>query len=189
MWDYSQPDFFKFGDDSLFLAKVVQEYIKSNLNLKIENCLDLGSGCGVIGLELVSNNSSIKSLTSIELQVEFETHLKDNSLHKKKENTFEHSILISDFRNLELEEKFDLIVANPPYFSENEGRPSPNQNKNECRFFINGELDSWLSFVDTRLNEGGVFIFLSRKKLEYLRLGTSSGASVFAYFGLNKNTL
>lgn len=189
MWDYSQPDFFKFGDDSLFLVEKTQEYLKSNQKLNIESCLDLGSGCGVIGLELVSKIPTITNLTSIEKQEEFSAHLKSNSSHIQKSSNFEHLIMISDFREADLEGKFDLIVANPPYFSEEEGRPSPNKYKNECRFFINGEFEDWLSFVDIHLSENGIFLFLSRKELAYKCLGSTNGASVFVYSRLNKNTL
>ncbi len=55
---------------------------------------------------------------------------------------------------------YDLIVSNPPYFYPGEGRLSPSELQNRCRFFIDSDLKTLLRGVANALKEDGVGLIL-----------------------------
>ncbi len=85
------------------------------LNGKIEGktVLDAFAGTGALGLEALSFGA--KTATFVEKSPKIARILKNNLekvLRSEKENA---KIIISDIKNLKLDEKFDLIFADPPY--------------------------------------------------------------------------
>jgi tRNA1(Val) A37 N6-methylase TrmN6 len=154
-WDYQQPDFYKFSEDSIYLSKHAIGKIKGNINI-----LDVGSGCGVIGLEIIQGTSFSPHVDFLEIQPEFRPYFEAN---KKYLNAFNANFILGDYSKVILGKKYDLIVSNPPYFLTGENRLGECLNKNTCRFFLNGDLDDLLSFFKKHLTKEGVGIFLCRK--------------------------
>ena len=121
--------------------------------------LDLGTGSGAIVLALAIHYPESRLLavdTSDEALSLARDNIKRSGLHNRIE------IFKSDWFN-NIEEKFDLIVANPPYLSELEWNESqPEINKFEPRAALvaedNGvnELKHILSHALNYLNEGGL---------------------------------
>ena len=81
-----------------------------------KNILEVGAGTGLVSLMLAQRNSNAEIL-AIDI---------DKNAVKLAEKNFRNSsfserlrILNQDFKNFNGEEKFDLIVSNPPYFEEN----------------------------------------------------------------------
>jgi tRNA1Val (adenine37-N6)-methyltransferase len=172
---YSQPEFYRFNEDSIFLAKIVAENIlKTSINknkirkeksekLKI---LDLCSGCGIIGIEILNilkiKNFDIDSIKVdfCEIQKEFAPHLNEN-LDKHNLNTKNNSeIYWCDFLDLIKNEKkenyYDIIVSNPPYYLDHQNRLSPqNVKRNRCRFWSQTEKGNFHFVTEFLLKKGG----------------------------------
>jgi tRNA1(Val) A37 N6-methylase TrmN6 len=84
---------------------------------KLARVLDLGSGCGTLGLLLCSLDKTC-SVTGLELSEECHREALDNI----RRNTLDHRMesICEDLRSLSLAEKagtFHCCVSNPPYFS------------------------------------------------------------------------
>lgn len=100
---------FKVGTDGVLLgaASSVDEAKK---------VLEVGTGTGLISLMLAQRNT-IAQIQAIDIN--------ENAVKLASEN-FENSpsknrlaVSLADYKNFEAEEKFDLIISNPPYFEEN----------------------------------------------------------------------
>jgi len=76
--DYESPDFYAFSADSILLAKTG---IADILTTKISgNVLDLGAGCGVVGIEFLNFSPKKQSwnLSCCEMQTDFRPYLLGN---------------------------------------------------------------------------------------------------------------
>lgn len=148
MSDYSQPSFLKFGHDSLDLVKRVLSEIS-----QAQHLLDLGAGCGVIGIEL-ANKLNSETLTLLELQSDYLPFLQVN-LKEQLHVSCETRIEISSFGEWHTDQKFDLIVSNPPYYLSGHGRPSPDDRRQKARSF---EVDGhavFLNLIEKGLSTNG----------------------------------
>lgn len=128
MSDYLQPNFYRFNQDSLKLVRMVLDEVRN-----ADHLADLGSGCGIIGIEL-ANALRPKKLTLLELQESFKASLEYNVA------TFLRSevgadILQCSFGEWKSQVKPDLIVCNPPYFLPGRGEPSEQRERHLCRSF------------------------------------------------------
>jgi tRNA1(Val) A37 N6-methylase TrmN6 len=170
VFKYSQPDFYRFNEDSTLLAKEVASFLvldSKRHNIKV---LDLCAGCGIVGLELIDNCDHEIILDFLELQRDFEGHLRDNIKNFNEFiKSFDHTVYMNSFlslKSIEFRKKYDVIISNPPYFLEGKGRPSPNMKKNICRFFQQRNLDEFVSSALFALKRSGYFFFLGRNKGE-----------------------
>lgn len=138
--DYLQPDFYRFSEDSLHLIRTLQEF---NL-IKGTKVIDLCAGSGVVGLEYSLRTETVKQLDFCEVQEEFLDYLKKNGELFLKSNIKMH-IYHDSYKNIlnrsELKQQYDCVLANPPYFHQGHGLPSPDAKKNRCRFFIDASLE------------------------------------------------
>jgi len=162
--NYSQPTFYKFNEDSITLVKYVQKNFKFFENI---NVLDLCSGCGVIGLELLYYADVRFKLDLMEKQIEFKVYLNSNKLLLKN-NIDDIKIIISDFSS-ESQRKsssYDLIVCNPPYFEAGRSRLSANINRNICRHFIDNTYTDLIKAISKLLKLSGTAYIITRQLLE-----------------------
>jgi tRNA1Val (adenine37-N6)-methyltransferase len=131
MKDYFQPDFYRFNEDSILLSKEVVESIS-----EAQKLLDIGAGCGVIGLE-IAQQIPVEKMILLEAQSEFIPYLQKNvELFLPNKNIEIVNSAVSNF----LDSDFDLIVCNPPYYLPGQGRPSKDLRRNIARNFV---LDDW----------------------------------------------
>ena len=95
------------------------------LNGEIEgkNVLDAFAGTGALGLEALSLGA--KTATFVEKSPKIAKILKNNLEKVLKSEKNNAKIVISDVKNLKLDEKFDLIFADPPYDLYNDALVSP----------------------------------------------------------------
>lgn len=162
--DYKQPDFFHFSDDSTQLANLVINLVKQR---SPKSLLDIGAGCGFLGIEIANKVKEIHRLVLLEPQEEFQQSIEfniENLLIRKLHIDLSQS-WFSEFHHNEL---FDLIVCNPPYFHKDSGRKSPNINKQIARTF---EVDSPLLYMEKILsllcNRGQAYILIPRDQKQW----------------------
>ncbi len=114
-------DGYRFSLDSVLLAHFVRPG-------KDETILDLGAGCGVVGLILLHRASAyIRSLISFELQPELVQLARENIRLNQFENNIE--VVAGDLRNILTHcapEFFSTVVCNPPFYTVGSGRLSGN---------------------------------------------------------------
>lgn len=100
---------FRVGTDGVLLGTLS----------KIENVqkiLEIGTGTGLISLMLAQRNQSAKILAldiSEEARNLSEENFRNAPFHERLH------VKLQDFKTFKTEERFDLIISNPPYFKEN----------------------------------------------------------------------
>jgi len=151
--DYLQPEFFRFGWDSLFLVEEV--LARTKFQSRAFRLLELGAGSGVVSCE-VSQRLVPSELDLVEAQEEWRPYLLGNlqqhghfaqpaSIHWTTVGRFNPAGAL----------KYDLILSNPPYFHPDRGRPSPNAQRNAAHRLILDDWATWLSCFHRSLAMGG----------------------------------
>jgi tRNA1(Val) A37 N6-methylase TrmN6 len=121
-------DGYRFSIDPVLLAHFVRL-------AKDEYILDLGAGCGVIGLILLYRaRKQIQKLTAFELQSSLVQLIRDNiSLNQFEEQM---QVLEGDLRHVKqflVPESFSTVVCNPPFYPAGSGRASSNKESQLAR--------------------------------------------------------
>lgn len=157
MQSYSQPEEYHFSRNSIELVNFAINH-QGSKPIKI---LDLCSGCGVVGIEYYLKTNSQALFTFIELQANiFKDHLEANI--QKCEIQLDQ-IYYCDFRDLDLNTSFDLILCNPPYFKAEQSRLSNNKVKNKCTHFNTGFFEDLIGFISKSLSQNGKSFILCRR--------------------------
>lgn len=143
---YQEEDGFLFNSDSHYLYDFI-----SKLNPK-GKVLDVGSGCGILGL-LIARDFKVK-LTSIDIQENSAFLTKQNALVNK----IECEAFCGDFLEFEFDKKFDFIISNPPYYH-SEVVKSKNKKLYISRYAENLNLESFVKKVNSLLENRGHFVF------------------------------
>jgi len=117
--------------------------------------LDIGTGCGVIPLLLMSREADL-TITAVEIQ----TSLYQSALGNVKANEWSHCIRVleGDFKVVanDLEpESFDWILSNPPYRKVNSGKINPCREKALARHEIALTLETLVATSAPLLKPGG----------------------------------
>jgi tRNA1Val (adenine37-N6)-methyltransferase len=100
------PEVFRVGTDGVLLGAV------SNVENAM-NVLEVGTGTGLISLMLAQRNSEADFL-GLDINQKAKTLAARNFQNSQFSERL--NALLSDFKTFESDEKFDLIVSNPPYF-------------------------------------------------------------------------
>ena len=79
----------------------------------VKRILDVGAGSGLISLQLAQRNPEAV-ITSVEIDPAAAAQAQENIQSSPWSNRME--VVCCDFRKYHPEDKFDLIVSNPPYF-------------------------------------------------------------------------
>lgn len=152
-----RPDMLNFSIDSVLLAHFV------TLNTKTKRVLDLGTGNGAIAMMLSKRTKA--PITGVEIQA----NVADIALRSIQLNNLNHQIDIvcDDVKNycqrLKNEEKFDVIVSNPPFFKV---EPESNLNLSEYKTIARHEvaltLDELMDASSQMLASKGYFAIVHR---------------------------
>ncbi|MBQ9313197.1 MAG: methyltransferase [Bacteroidales bacterium] len=110
----------KVGTDSIMLSSLLYySFLKYDTLLITtpKNILDIGTGCGIIALCSAQTFPSA-NITAIDIDKLSIEECKENfSLSKWNDRLSAINISLEDFSK-QTNEKFDLIVSNPPYFTQ-----------------------------------------------------------------------
>ena len=116
---------FRLSTDSVLLAAFVK-------GIRARRVLDLGCGAGILTV-LLSDARPGARVEGIELQPEQAALCRENL----RENGFSDSGVVCgdlrDYRALFPAGDYDLVVSNPPYFSENSGLSAPDKRRAAAR--------------------------------------------------------
>ena len=169
--NYAQPPEYHFSHDSVFLARVVFEYIQKN-QLSYSHILDLCAGCGIIGMDLLIHRLQNKlpeplRLDFLDVQSAYQDFYNKNwSLLKKSYSHCTTSqFFLMNYAEVKnspgLQNQYDLITCNPPYFLKNHGKLSKSDFKNRCRFYLDSDLNNLIDAISCLLKVGGhAFVLL-----------------------------
>lgn len=184
-YEYSQPEEYHFSLDSIEMPWQVSLDLGSK-DLTDKKVLDLCAGCGVLGFELNYHLPKLRDIDFVEVQSVYKTHFEHNRelalAHAKKSSrpklgivrenapVFSSSEPSFQFLNLNYDEllkdsyqdKYDVILCNPPYFVPGQGKLSPSEFKNRCRFFIDSSFENLISVLCHTLKQDGEAFLLLR---------------------------
>jgi tRNA1(Val) A37 N6-methylase TrmN6 len=144
---YDQPDFYKFNQDSIELVHFTLKYL---VDKPISSVIDIGCGCGVMGIEY--GLKTISSIDLLELQPEFIPFIEKNI---RKFNIGNYNIIEADFLEYKVKNKYDLILMNPPYYTLENSRKSHNNNKNTCRLIAKEDIKTYIDRAYKFMNKQG----------------------------------
>ena len=106
---YQLSNGYAYNSDSLFLVDFAKAYLKPRMQI-----LDLGSGCGIIGLLCERHFNVCATLLEIDKNTSFLSSI------NAKTNGLDSRIFCADFLdssvNADKLGKFDYIVSNPPFY-------------------------------------------------------------------------
>jgi len=142
---YQPKNGYCYNSDTLFLYDFI-----SNFPIK-KNVLEVGGGCGVLGL-LLARDFKI-NLTIIEIQKIMSNFIEKNS----KINGIEMELINDNFLEYEFNKRFDYIVSNPPFY--NSTKQSDNEIIKIARYDENLPMKEFFEKVNSILTEQGEFIF------------------------------
>ncbi|MBZ7934011.1 methyltransferase [Campylobacter sp. W0065] len=138
---------YRYNSDSLILADFILECgIKNEL-------LDVGSGCGILGILLKKFNEKIK-LSMIDIQEKNIQLIKQNL----KSNHVEAEVFCDDFLKFSTQKKFDFIISNPPFYRQ-EAYKSQNLHKTISKFQSYLPLDEFIFKANSMLKPRGILYF------------------------------
>ena len=163
MEEYSQPNFYHFSRDSIDLVDFAVTKMKDLSKL---NVLDIGAGCGVIGIDFSQKHESVKSLSLSETQAEFGPYIEQNLKFLSADILVR--IFLGDFFEARFNHSFDLILCNPPFYPFGGSRACRDANKKKCHSFEGEFYLELFSKVKKLLNKNGQFFFLGRKDIPFI---------------------
>lgn len=172
-FNYSQPEEYHFSHDSVFLSRRIFEQLEGQ-DLKGFRGLDICSGSGIVGLDFLfhwraAGNADMADFDFLEIQDSYLPHFNEN-IHRFGPTTTQFHFLARNYNDLqtpEFQEKYDLIVSNPPYFLRGQGKMSPSEFKNRCRFFLDSDLKNLLWGIGASLKKSGTAYMLLRDLPEH----------------------
>ena len=147
-------------DACLFGAVVAEKIYKEHNN--ISNLLDIGSGTGLLSLQVAQKSTTTIDALEIE-EAAFEQARQnfDNSPWGERLNMLNRDAL--DFKS---DKKYDCIISNPPFF-EGDLR-SDNKQKNAAKHDTTLTLEQLLRVIDEHLSPLGYFaVLLPYQRVDY----------------------
>ncbi len=180
-YNYSQPEEYHFSLDSIEMPWEVAQHLKERIaednlskksspseylrnRMRFWKVLDLCAGCGVIGFELNFHLPALRQIDFVEVQDIYSSHFEAN--REKVQNEGEFRFLNMNYEDIlkteQMKETFDLILCNPPYFKIEQGKLSPSEFKNRCRFFIDSTFEKLIQAIDYSLAPAGEAYLLLR---------------------------
>lgn len=172
-FNYSQPAEYRLSHDSVFLSRQVFEKLES-LDLTGAAGLDICAGAGVVGMDFLFHRRKAQQTVPerfdfLDVQDVYLPHFAENKKRLGDIPTNLNFVLrnYNDLQTDEFHNKYDLILSAPPYFLPSQGKLSPSEFKNRCRFFIDSDLRNLLLGIHHSLKSSGHAFILLRDLPEH----------------------
>lgn len=150
-------------DACLFGAWVAEEI--NNEKLIINNCMDIGTGTGLLSLLLAQKNDTVL-IDAIEIDKDAADQAKENTASSAWKERI--NIINADVKGFSFKDKYDLIISNPPFY-ENEIKSETNS-KNVAHHSENLTLEQLLLIIKNHLaSKGSFFLLLPYKRNEEVK--------------------
>lgn len=147
---------FCFGMDAVLLSDFAKN-IKRNAIV-----LDLGTGTGIIPI-LLCGKTELKKVIGVEIQEEVAKMAKKSILLNNLENRFEIlNCNIKELNKIYENQKFDVIVTNPPYKKQDSGIINENERKLISRHEITANLEDFIKISKDLLKDKGELYMVHR---------------------------
>ena len=136
-----------YNSDSLFLYDFINSFKPKG------RVLDVGAGCGILGLLVARDNPKV-DLEAVEKQEVFIKYARKNA----STNKIKYLLHEGDFLDLEEKNKYDFIISNPPFYPEGV-RKSEDEILKNARYSSNLPLDNFFKKVSQLLKPHSHFVF------------------------------
>jgi len=144
---YQPQEGYCYNSDSVFLYDFIDSFKPKG------KVLDVGAGCGIVGLLVARDNKKVE-LEAVEKQDAFVEYATINA----RVNKIEYKIHKKDFVELDESVKYDYIISNPPFYHDNVS-VSKNEMLFNARYNINLPLKAFFKKVSRLLKPRSHFIF------------------------------
>lgn len=144
---YQPQSGYCYNSDSVFLYDFIDSFKPKG------RVLDVGAGCGIVGLLVARDNPKV-ILEAVEKQDTFVEYATINA----RVNKIEYNLHKCDFTELGEEIKYDYIISNPPFYPDGATK-SDNEMLFNARYNINLPLKDFFKKVSRILKPHSHFIF------------------------------
>jgi tRNA1(Val) A37 N6-methylase TrmN6 len=143
---YQPKNGYCYNSDTMFLYDFISKF---NLKGKV---LEVGGGCGVLGLLLK------RDFPKIELEIIEKQKIMSEFINKNlKENSLNAKVYTGDFLNFDKKKEYDFVISNPPFY--NGTLKSENEIIKVARYEEYLPMKKFFDKVNEVLKERGEFIF------------------------------
>lgn len=160
----------KIGTDGVLLGAW------ASLDHRPESILDIGSGCGVIALQLAQRSDAI-TIDAVEIDDEAYEQCSENFENSPwGDRLFCYHASAQEFAS-EIDESYELIVSNPPFYSEN--YKTNDLARDTARFNDALPFEHLLASVAHLLSENGLFTVILPRKEEAAFISLAEAVGLF----------
>ncbi len=145
---YQDTELYRFTSDAVLLSKFAS-------NKRGEVVADFCSGSGIVGLHYYALNENIKSVDLIEIQPCLANLSKKTIEYNNLQDVF--SVINKPLQELDnsFNEKYSLILCNPPYKKVGSGEQNSNKHLAICRHEIAVTQEEIIEIASKKLKFGG----------------------------------
>lgn len=157
----------KVGTDAVLLGAW------TNIENYPDSILDIGSGTGVIALQL-AQRSNANTIDAIEIEANaYEESVTNFENSDWSDRLFCYHCSLTEFME-EIDDKYDLIVSNPPFYTDN--YKSKNEARTNARFTSSLSFEELLSSVSKLLTNNGIFsvIIPYKEEKQFIEIANSN---------------
>lgn len=141
-----------------------------------KSILDIGTGTGVIALQL-AQRSDAELIDALEIDENaYEQAVENFESSLWNDRLFCYHISLTEYA-IEEDEKYDLIVSNPPFY--NDDFESNNKSRNTARFTSALSFDNLISSVSFLLSDSGIFSVIIPFREENIFIGLAKKNNLF----------
>ncbi len=159
----------KVGTDAMLLGSFIEANQKGN-------CLEIGTGTGVISLMIVQRSPEIK-ITALDIDFESIEEANQNFTNSPWKDRVEG--VLCDFLEYSTSERFDLIVSNPPYFEN--GLLNESKRKASSRHEASLPLINLFQKSKELLTEKGEFVLILPVQSAQKWIGNALKMNLFCF--------
>jgi tRNA1Val (adenine37-N6)-methyltransferase len=140
----------KVGTDGVLLGVLAPVLVPAENSMRI---LDIGTGTGLVAIMLAQRTGGGAQISAVEIDSEATVQARENASETPwKIDVYNNSI--QDFA-LECQEKFDLIVSNPPFFVNS--LKAPEKSRNTARHTDTLSFEDLVISAEKLLADKGLF--------------------------------